>query len=65
MGIMYNSLGYDYAKNHYGPDTIGMIDLAHEKRNEPNYTKDAIELKNFNDPRIASDKKYLVKKLYS
>ena len=56
---------HEEVKKLLGLDTAGMLDLAHEKRNEPSYTKDAIELKNFDDPRVASDKKYLAKKLYS
>ena len=56
---------HEEVKKLLGLDTAGMLDLAHEKRNEPSYTKDAIELKNFDDSRVASDKKYLAKKLYS
>ena len=41
-----------------------MIDMAHKKMKNPDYIKDAIELKNFEDPRVASDKKYLAKKLF-
>lgn len=35
IGAIYNTLGYNYASNHYGLDTVGMLDLAHEKINEP------------------------------
>ena len=65
MGILYNSLGYSYAKYEYGFDTVGMVDLAHgeEKMKNASYIKDAIKLNNWDDPRVASDKKYLAKKV--
>ena len=63
IGDNYNPDFYDHAKHKYGPDTAGMLDLAHENRNDLSYTKDAIKLTNWKDPRVASDKDYLRKKL--
>jgi len=41
-----------------------MLDLAHgDKMNDKNYIKDAIKLKNFDDPAVASDKEYLKAKV--
>lgn len=65
IGKMYKLGGYQYANNTYGKDTTGMLDLSHKERMNPEYTKDAVELENFDDKRIASDKEYLVKKLNS
>lgn len=65
IGKMYKLGGYQYAKNVYGKDTTGMLDMSHQERMDFEYTKDAIELKNFDDERVASDKKYLVEKLNS
>ena len=59
IGNNYNIDLYDYAQHKYGPDTAGMLDLAHEKQINPNYTKDAIKLTNWNDSKVASDKEYL------
>ena len=59
IGNNYNIDLYDYAQHKYGPDTAGMLDLAHENRIDKNYTKDAIKLTNWNDPRVASDREYL------
>ena len=61
----YGPIRYDIAKNIIGPDTAGMLDLSSGNKNDVNYTKDAIVLQNFDDSRVASDKKYLAKKLYS
>ena len=50
----------------YGPDTIGMVDLAHgDKMKNKDYIKDVIHIKNYNDPSVASDKKYLSDKISS
>ena len=59
IGNNYNPEFYIIAKSTFGPDTAGMLDMAHEKRNDLSYTKDAIKLTNWNDPRVASDKEYL------
>jgi len=59
IGKRYNEYWYNKAKNDFGPDTAGMLDLAHEKQINPNYTNDAIKLTNWNDSRVASDKEYL------
>ena len=63
IGDNYNPDFYDHAKHKYGPDTAGMLDMAHENRNDLSYTKDAIKLTNWNDPRVASDRDYLRKKV--
>ncbi len=63
IGKRYNEYWYNKAKNEYGPDTAGMLDMAHENRNDISYTKDAIKLTNWNDPRVASDRDYLRKKV--
>ena len=63
IGNSYNLGFYNLAKTTFGPDTAGMLDMAHEKRNDLSYTKDAIKLTNWNDPRVASDKDYLRKKV--
>ncbi len=59
IGNNYKPEFYILAKSTFGPDTAGMLDLAHEKRNDTSYEKDAIKLTNWNDPRVASDKEYL------
>ena len=51
--IRYNG-GYNRIKDVYGPDTAGMVDMAHKEMKNPDYIKDTIELKNFDDPRAAS-----------
>ncbi len=65
IGKGYDKGGYWLAKNYfsYGPDTAGMLDMAHKKRMEPEYTKDTIKIKNFDDIQNKQDRKYLVKKL--
>ena len=41
-----------------------MLDLAHgNKMNDKTYIKDAVKLKNFDDPAVASDKEYLKAKV--
>lgn len=63
LGKGYGEIAYKIGDSKYGPDTMGMIDLAHDKKINQNYIKDAIELKNYNDPRIASDREYLTEKI--
>lgn len=63
LGKGYGETAYSIGGLKYGPDTIGMVDLAHDKKINQNYIKDAIELKNYNDPRVASDREYLTKKV--
>ncbi len=63
LGEGYREFVYNKASELYGPDTMGMVDLAHDKKMNQNYTKDTIELKNYNDPRIASDREYLTRKV--
>ena len=64
LGDGYSLFGYHYAKNKYGKDTVGMVDLSHgSKMVNRNYIKDVTHLKNYNDPAVASDKQYLKKKV--
>ena len=64
IGENYGKLQHDIAKSVSGKDTAGMLDLAHgDKMNDESYIKDAIKLKNFDDPAVASDKEYLKEKI--
>lgn len=63
LGKRYGKTVYSIGGVNYGPDTMGMVDLAHDRKINQNYIKDAIELKNYNDPRIASDREYLTRKV--
>ena len=64
IGKNYGKLQHGIAKSVSGKDTAGMLDLAHgDKMNEKDYIKDAIKLKNFDDPAVASDKDYLKEKV--
>jgi hypothetical protein len=64
IGENYGKLQHGIAKSVSGKDTAGMLDLAHgDKMNDKSYIKDAIKLKNFNDPAVASDKEYLKAKI--
>ena len=60
----YYDIGYFFADKAFGPDTTGMVDLAHgDKMKNKDYIKDVIHIKNYNDPSVASDKKYLSDKI--
>ncbi len=62
----YYDIGYFFADKAFGPDTTGMVDLAHgDKMKNKDYIKDVIHIKNYNDPSVASDKKYLSDKISS
>ena len=63
IGKLYGPLINSKITEIYGPDTAGMLDMAHKKRINPEYTKDAIKIKSYNDIQNQEDKKYLVKKL--
>ena len=64
IGENYGKLQHGIAKSVSGKDTAGMLDLAHDnKMNDKTYIKDAIKLKNFDDPAVASDKEYLKAKV--
>jgi len=63
LGKGYNDMSFAGGNIVFGSDTMGMVDLAHKDRKNPDYASGAIELKNYNDPRIASDKEYLTKKV--
>ena len=66
-----NSIGGNYdertnqnTRRYLGQDTAGMLDLAHGiNMNDRDYIKDIISLDNYNDPKVASDKEYLKKKV--
>lgn len=65
VGKNFNTLKFKAANYISGPDTAGMLDLAHgeDKMNNPAYIKDAIKLKNYNDPKISQFADYLKKKV--
>ena len=64
IGENYDKARHNITKIISGKDTAGMLDLAHgDKMNEKSYIKDAIKLKNFDDPAVASDKEYLKAKV--
>ena len=66
LGKAYDFPGYAIAKKKFGPDTTGMVDLAHgDKMQNRDYIKDVIHIKNYNDPSVESDKKYLSDKISS
>ena len=65
------AIGENYDKDKYnwatisGPDTAGMLDLAHgeENMNNPDYIKDTVKLKNYEDPKIKQYQKYFKEKI--
>ncbi len=59
-----NKLGNWAANKIIGPDAAGMLDLAQNKQMQTEYTKNAAQLKNFNDIQNEDDKKYMIEKLY-
>ena len=64
IGKYYGGIMHSTANLFAGKDGAGMLDLAHgAKMNDRSYIKDTISLKNFDDPKIASDKSYLKDKL--
>ena len=64
IGENYGKTLNNIVKTFSGKDTAGMLDLAHgDKMNDKTYIKDAIKLKNFDDPAVASDKEYLKAKV--
>lgn len=64
IGKNYGKFLNNTTKTLSGKDTAGMLDLAHgDKMNDESYIKDAIKLKNFDDPAVASDKEYLKGKI--
>ena len=56
---------YNIVKATCGPDTAGMLDLAHgeEKMKDKSYIKDTIKIKDWNDSLISTDKDYWKTKL--
>ena len=64
IGENYGKTLNNIVKTLSGKDTAGMLDLAHgNKMNYKTYIKDAVKLKNFDDPAVASDKEYLKAKV--
>lgn len=64
IGENYGKRSNTLAKIVSGKDTAGMLDLAHgDKMNDKTYIKDAVKLKNFDDPAVASDREYLKAKV--
>ncbi len=63
IGSGFNYIWYIFAKTTYGPDTAGMLDMAHEKRNDPTYEKDATKMSNWNDNSVSVDKDFLKNKV--
>ena len=66
IGEKFNMDKYKWASVS-GPDTAGMLDLAHgeENMNNPDYIKDSVKLENFNDPNIKECREYLKEKIES
>ena len=61
---------YNWEKNQAanyisGPDTAGMLDLAHgeENMNNSDYIKDTVKLKNYEDPKIKQYQEYFKEKI--
>ena len=67
IGGNYNKAKNQTAEQISGPDTAGMLDLAHgeENMNNPDYIKDSVKLENFNDPNIKEYREYLKEKIES
>ena len=63
IGKFYGRIINSKITEMYGPDTAGMLDLAHKNQMEPEYTKDAIRLNSFEDIQNEQDRKYLANKL--
>ena len=63
IGDGFNIIWYTIAKTTYGPDAAGMLDLAHENRNDPTYERDAIKMSNWNDNSVSVDKDFLKNKV--
>ena len=66
IGENYGKIPHGFAKFFARQDGAGMLDLAHgAKMYDRSYIKDTISLDNYNDSRIAKDKKYLKEKISS
>ena len=63
IGSGFNYIWYTIAKTTYGPDAAGMLDLAHERRNDTSYEKDATKMSNWNDNSVSVDKDFLRNKV--
>ncbi len=64
IGENYNTDKYNWATIS-GPDTAGMLDLAHgeENMNNSDYIKDTVKLKNYEDPKIKQYQEYFKEKI--
>ena len=65
IGENYNRAKSKAANYISGPDTAGMLDLAHgeENMNNPDYIKDTVKLKNYEDPKIKQYQEYFKEKI--
>ncbi len=64
IGDKYNEIKNRNVQKYLGKDTAGMLDLSHGiNMNDRDYIKDTISLDNYNDPKVASDREYLKKKV--
>lgn len=64
IGKNHNKLSNNLIKLGVGEETAGMLDIAHgNKMTDKSYLKDSIELKNYNDSFVESDRQYLKNKI--
>ena len=65
IGKNYNRAKSKAANYISGPDTAGMLDLAHgeENMNNSDYIKDTVKLKNYEDPKIKQYQEYFKEKI--
>ena len=64
IGENYNDYINNFAKDFSGKDTAGMLDLSYGNNMiDRSYIKDVKHIDNFNDPKVASDREYLKKKV--
>ena len=65
IGENYNRAKSKAANYISGPDTAGMLDLAHgeENMNNSDYIKDTVKLKNYEDPKIKQYQEYFKEKI--
>lgn len=64
IGNRHNKVFNNFIKLGVGKETAGMLDIAHgDKMTDKGYLKDSIELKNYNDSFVESDRQYLKNKI--
>lgn len=64
IGNRHNKVFNNFIKLGVGKETAGMLDIAHgDKMTDKSYLKDSIELKNYNDSFVESDRQYLKNKI--